>query len=783
MPVITKAEPKSPARDGKACPAMTGRIFRAGAIRPEDVYPSWLAGVVDEFLASVGDREYPCHFGRQAYLSGDLFGTWLGLEEDLAELGRTLAAFLEASRPFPRRRMVLACFCEPEGQDQSHVWYADRFWHLLSGLRAIDARPWPDHVPSSPEDGDWEFCFHGTPMFVFAATPTHELRISRRLGPGMIVLFQPRNVFHGIEGGTPGGIAARNRIHGQLRKWDLVPPHPAMGPYGDPAHPEWRQYFIGDHDRPMHSTCPLTGASEPLLHDMVGEQVLRTPDALAVLAGGVAVDYRTLDRTASRLAGYLVRRGIGPEDRVGIIADRSADTVVAILAVLRAGAAYVPIDPSYPETRRAALLEDAGADVVVTPRRLVAQVPVGPRWLMLSDDLPAGQSGDHPPASVAPDNLAYVIYTSGSTGAPKGVAVSHRQITHAITAQHQVQRPWPEAFLLSTSFSFDASAVGLYWTLSAGGCVVIPADGEHNDPGRLRELIETYGVSHIDCPPSLYDLVLGTDAAPLQSLRCVQVGGEPCPPDLVARHRRLLPECVFENNYGPTETTIWSTTQIFGPEAGPRATADAGSRSGPVPIGVPIPGARVYLLDPSLRPVPPGAAGEICVGGSGVARGYLGRPGLTAEHFLPDSFCGRPGLRMYRTGDMARELPDGSLEFLGRRDSQVKLRGFRIELGEVESALRAHPDVAEAVVDVRAIAGEKVLVGYVCIWDNRPVSDISLISHLSPVLPDHMVPRRFVQVAQMPRTISGKVDRSRLPDPPRRSAPVTLRPVRTGAPR
>ena len=628
-----------------------------------------------------------------------------------------------------------------------------------------------------PDDGDWEFCFHGTQMFVFAATPTHELRISRQLGPGMILLFQPRNVFHGIEGGTPGGIAARNRIHDRLRKWDLVPPHPAMGAYGDPAHPEWRQYFIGDHDRSVHSSCPLTEASHPLLHDMVREQAHRTPDALAVLADGVTMDYRALEASVSRLSGYLIRRGVGPEDRVGIIADRSADTVVAILAVLSAGAAYVPVDPGYPEMRRAALLEDAGADVVVTPRRLVAQVPVGPRWLMLSDDLPAGDPGEQPAVRARPDNLAYVIYTSGSTGAPKGVAVSHRQIVHAITAQHQVRRPWPEAFLLSISFSFDASAVGLYWTLSAGGCVVIPADGEHNDPERLRQLVKSYAISHIDCSPSLYDLMLGTDPGPLRSLRCVQVGGEPCPPELAARHQRLLPECVLENNYGPTEATIWSTTHLIGPGAGSPSAADGGT----VPIGVPIPGARVYLLDASMQPVVPGAAGEICVGGPGVARGYLGRPGLTAERFLPDPFCGRPGLRMYRTGDMARELPDGSLEFLGRRDGQVKLRGFRIELGEVESALRAHPDVAEAVVDVRTIAGEKTLVGYVRVRDARAVSDLSLISHLGPVLPDHMVPRRFVQVAHLPRTISGKVDRSRLPDPPRHRAQAPPLHVPAGA--
>jgi amino acid adenylation domain-containing protein len=761
---------------------MTGRVFRLGDELPEDARPTWLDGAVGEFIANVGDREYPCHFGRQAYLSGDLFGTWLDRDDDPAELGRSLAAFLRASRPFLQRRMVLACFCEPEGQDQPHDWYADRFWNLLSDLQATDSRPWPDEVPAAPDHGGWEFCFDGEPMFVFAATPTHQLRASRRLGPGMVLLFQPRSVFFGVEGGSPGGIAARNRIHGKLRKWDHVPPHPAMGAYGDSAHPEWRQYFIGDHERPMFSSCPLTGTGQPLLPEMISAQAARTPDALAVLAGDVAMDYRTLEASAARLAGYLVRHGVGPEDRVGIIADRSADTVISILAVLRAGAAYVPIDPGYPEMRRAALLEDAGIDVTLTPRRLISQVPVGSRWLMLSDELPS-DAPEQPAVRVSPDNLAYVIFTSGSSGTPKGVAVSHRQLLHAVMALHHVPRPWPEAFLLPISFSFDASAVGLYWTLTTGGCVVIPADGEESDPERLRQLIEDYAISHIDCTPSLYDLVLGTDPTPLRSLRCVVVGGESCPPDLAARHQQLLPDCLLENNYGPTEATIWTTTHLIEPGAGRPAVTGAGGPAGSVPIGHPIPGARIYLVDAALHPVPPGEMGEICVGGPGVARGYHDRPGPTAERFLPDPFCGRPGQRMYRTGDLARELSDGSLEFAGRRDSQVKLRGFRIELGEVECALRTIPTVAEAVVDVRTIAGEKILVGYVRTCDDQPMSELSLIGHLSPMLPDHMVPRRFVQVASIPRSISGKVDRSKLPDPPRRRLPRPDERVPAGAPR
>jgi amino acid adenylation domain-containing protein len=720
------------------------RVFRVGIDESTGRWPTWLSEAVSDFEVVVRDRSYPCHFGRHALELGELFASWLTSGEDMVLLARDLAAFLDTSQAFPRRRMALAVFVEPESEQHSHKWYGEYFWSVLAGLRAVDDEPWPADIPVSPQDPRWEFSFHGVPMFVFAASPTHHLRRSRQLGAGLVLLFQPRNVFHGVEGGTPGGIIARKQIRSKLLKWDSAPLHPLIGDYADPASSEWKQYFLSEDGRPLYGSCPLDPAVSECLHELVGAQARRTPTATAVVAGSQVLDYQTLMAASDRVARELNAKGIGPDDRVGVLADRSADTVISLLAVLMAGAAYVPVDPASPEDRRAYMLQNADVKAVLTPRSGGAQPEV------------AGcrQERPGPSVRVRPDNLAYVIYTSGSTGQPKGVAVSHRQIVHSIRAQYAVERPWPEAFLMPISFAFDASAVGLYWTLTTGGCLVLPTDAEYRDPVRLRELIASYGVTHTDCTPSLYDLILGTDPGPLRSLRCVQVGGETCPAELAERHLRLLPGCVFENNYGPTETTIWAATTVLGSGlAGP----------GPdVPIGRPIPGASLHLLDPGLTPVRPGAPGEVFIGGAGVARGYINNPALTAAKFLPDPFSLGPGQRMYRTGDVARELPDGSYQFIGRHDTQVKISGYRIELGEIETALRSHPDVAEAVVDVRA-AGGQTLVGYLRMTSGRNCSDTALISHVARLLPGYMVPRIYVRMASLPRTTSGKVDRQSLP--------------------
>lgn len=493
-----------------------------------------------------------------------------------------------------------------------------------------------------------------------------------------------------------------------------------------------------------------------LLHALFERQVDLSPDACAVSHLGEELSYAALDAWANRLAHRLQAAGVGPESRVAVIAERCTETVAAILAVLKAGGSYVPVDPGNPPRRFHYLMTDAGADVLVTPRALVAAVPEG-RWTtILSDrDELAGEPAHRPDTAVDPANAAYVIYTSGSTGEPKGVAVAHHQVVHTVVAQQELNRPLPAAFLLLVSFAFDACAVGFYWTLATGGQLVVPSPAEHRDPRALRELVARHRATHVDCTPSLYSVILGDDATPLASLHLAFVGGEACPHELVARHHALLPDCLLVNNYGPTEATVWVTSAELTPDGA--AVEDA-----PVPIGTPISGAEIHLLDEEMAPVEPGSVGELYLGGTVVARGYHRRPGLTAEWFLPDPWAA-PGGRMYRTGDRARLLPDGQLAYCGRVDHQVKVRGYRIELAEVEHALRSHPSVAEAVVDVRTTAGGPGLVAWVS--GELPDPD-ALTAHLSALLPGHMVPGRILVLDTVPRNVAGKIDRPSLPEPP-----------------
>ncbi|MCY1020604.1 non-ribosomal peptide synthase/polyketide synthase [Pyxidicoccus sp. MSG2] len=497
-----------------------------------------------------------------------------------------------------------------------------------------------------------------------------------------------------------------------------------------------------------------------LVHELVAAVASRTPDALAVVCGAHSLTYGELSRQSRQLALHLRSLGVGPEVRVALCLERSTELVVALLAILEAGGAYVPLDPSYPRERLALLLEDSRPRAVVTRGALLDLFPSAACPVVCVDThaeaIAACAAG--PLASAqSPDTAAYVIYTSGSTGRPKGVVVSHRNLVHSTRARNAHYGAPPSAYLLLSSIAFDSSVAGVFWSLCEGGTLVLPEGDTQQDLHALTALIARERVSHLLTVPSFYRVLL-EQARPgeLATLRAAIVAGESCPAELVEHHHALLPEAGLHNEYGPTEGSVWTTVHRF-------AASGPTSR---VSIGRPIRDVRVYVLDEALRPVPVGVPGQLYIGGAGITRGYLDAPELTAERFIPDVFSARPGQRLYATGDRVRFLADGSLDFLGRIDSQVKLRGFRIELGEVESALLRHPAVREAVAVVREDApGDKRLVAYVVAREGQSMESSALRSLLKETLPEYMVPSAFVPLEALPLNPNGKLDRKALPAP------------------
>jgi amino acid adenylation domain-containing protein len=508
-----------------------------------------------------------------------------------------------------------------------------------------------------------------------------------------------------------------------------------------------------------------------LIHKLVEAQAERTPEAIAVVAGNEQLSYRECNERANRLAHFLIREGVGSGMPVGICVERSWEMIVGMLAIMKAGGAYLPLDASLPQPRLEMMLADARPRLILTQQHLRESLPVTDENLFYLDrdgSRVASESPANPGQAVSDQNPAYIIYTSGSTGIPKGVVISHRAICNRLLwLQAEYPLTSEDRLLQKTTFSFDASIWEIFVPLLAGAQLVLAQVGEEKDASYLVRAVAEQQVTVLQVVPSMLALILEEPGLEeLNSLRRVFSGGEALPVAVARRFYTRL-DAQLVNLYGPTESSIDATSFTC-----TRAALDQLTGRSIVPIGKPLANVQVYVLDDRGQPVPPGVAGELHIGGIGLAHGYLNRPDLTAEKFVPDPFSLEPGARIYRTGDLARYTPQGDVEFLGRLDHQVKIRGYRIELGEIEAVLRRHPQVHSGMVTVREDeSGEQRLVCYVVPQLGADVLDRRLYRlHLKENLPEYMVPSAFVMLKAFPRLPNGKVDLNALP------APETVRP-------
>lgn len=530
--------------------------------------------------------------------------------------------------------------------------------------------------------------------------------------------------------------------------------------------------FLGDEGKALLRTYAsrVDGRQDEKtpVHLLIEQHAVRSPDAAAVIVDGAQLTYAQLQGRANRLARALVSLGIGPESSVGMLLERSPETIVTLLGILKSGGVFVPLDPAYPPERLAFMIEDARIRAVVTRAGLKERLGGFQGPIVDLDQMAwSGDSESTQYPAVAPENIAYVIYTSGSTGQPKGVLVPHGELAgHCRDAVELYELTPSDRMLVFASTNFDASLEQILGPLVAGGSIVLRGDDIWATTEffrRVRELELT-----IVNPPTAYwhqlmhEPSLGTEAGTLPLLRLCIAGGDQMIPEAVRQWygsplagKRLL------NAYGPTETVITATIH----DVPPPDTREG--LLGRIPIGRPFPHRTAYILDERGDPVPSGIPGELYLGGDRLARGYLNRPDLTAERFVPDHLGGGAGTRLYRTGDRVLHLPDGTIEFLGRVDAQVKIRGFRVEPGEVESVLLEHPDVREAVVLPRDEGGERMLVAYVVLREGGRVSMRELREFLQSRIPEFMVPSAFVGLPAMPVNAVGKVDRHALPAPDR----------------
>ena len=499
--------------------------------------------------------------------------------------------------------------------------------------------------------------------------------------------------------------------------------------------------------------------TDKTLVDLFEEQATRSPDALAVKFEDIELSYSQLNARANQLAHYLKSVGVGPEIMVGLFMERSIEMVVSIYGIIKSGGAYVPIDPEYPPDRLTYVIQDTNIPVVLTQTHLANRLPENVTAIHLDADweMISRQSDVNLTHSTTPGNLAYVIYTSGSTGRPKGVMNEHRGIVNRlIWMQEEYQLTPADRVLQKTPYGFDVSVWEFFWPLLYGAALFVAQPGGHRDSAYLVNFIMEHRITTLHFVPSMLHLFLETSGVEkCDSIKRVICSGEALPFDLQRRFFERL-DTGLHNLYGPTEAavdvTYWACRRD--------------NARNIVPIGIPVANTQMYILDPSLRPVPTGCTGELHIGGVQVARGYLNRPELTAEKFIPDSFSTAPNARLYKTGDLARYLPDGSIDYLGRIDFQVKIRGLRVELGEIEAHLSALDEIKKCVVALREDQpGDQRLVAYYVLAADIKVSVSDLRNHLRSKLPEYMVPSIFVELASLPLMSNGKVNRKALPAP------------------
>jgi amino acid adenylation domain-containing protein/non-ribosomal peptide synthase protein (TIGR01720 family) len=512
--------------------------------------------------------------------------------------------------------------------------------------------------------------------------------------------------------------------------------------------PDERMQILHMFSRPKTQKCETLPA-----HQIIADHARRFPEKIAVWFENTGLSYVRMDQCANQMARYLAKQGVGPESVVGWCVERKSDILVGLLGIMKAGGAFLPMDPDLPADRMAYMIKDAGISIIVTQKHISHKIPSDHcRLVFLDEDRDEIQKQETNPLEipVRMENLAYIIYTSGSTGVPKGVMIEHRNLANLISAQIPEFHVTPDSRVMQTlSLGFDASLGEIFRTLMAGGTLVLAHKDDLMPGPILVGLLKNYSITSVAFSAATL-AAMPRVAHELGDLKNLTVGGDTIMPEIVSHwcvNRR------FMNGYGPTEATIGATLAVnWDPHAKP-------------PLGVPLPNVSAYVLDRFMQPVPIGTPGELHIGGVGVSRGYLNRPDLTAAAFVPDPFAPEPGSRLYRTGDMVRWLPDGRLDFLGRMDHQVKIRGYRIELSEIASVLNRHPKVCQSIVVVHQTRDMKRLAAYVTPAENQMPETKELRLYLKACLPDYMVPAFVIVCDRFPMTVSGKIDRNALPEP------------------